>query len=176
MSLAYNLLAAERALAHVRRMVKFGAANQADNPLQAKALRALLDARADLYVDAATFNKPLTTSAIALAAKSYGAGNCGNQACVALKFLTQMGAYPLDMMFDPNNDHNFVVIGRVAGSNAQDATTWGPEAVVCDPWSGIFGRPNSAAVAAMLQDFDDYDSQFRVNRPATVSASKESPL
>ncbi len=175
MSVLMNKLAAERALVYVRRMVPLGAANQADNPLQAKAVRALLDSRADLYVEAAIFGG-LTTRSVALAAKVYGAGNCANQAAVALKFLEKMGIYPLDMMFDDHNDHNFVVIGRAAGSDATDCNSWGAEAIVCDPWSGVSGRPNIGAVRDMLDDFDHYDSQFRVTRPATVSATRESPF
>jgi hypothetical protein len=171
-----NEFAAEKALKHVRKMVPLGADNRADNPLQAKAARALLDSRADLIVDAVIFNKGMTSGAVALAAKSYGAGNCGNQAAVALKFLEQMGIYPLDMMFDDRNDHNFVVIGRRAGSDPTDCRTWGPAAVVCDPWSNIFGRPNKEAVADMLDTYSHYDSQFRVTRPAHKSATKESPF
>jgi hypothetical protein len=176
MSRLLNEFAAEKAIAYVRRMVPLGAANRADNPLQAKAAEALMKSRIDLVVETAIAGTVMTTGAVAKAAKAYGAGNCGNQAAVALKFLESMNVYPLDMMMDPVNDHNFVVIGRRAGSNSQDCRTWGPEAVICDPWSGVFGIPTKDGVDDMLNEFDHYRSQFRVNRPAGKTASQESPL
>jgi hypothetical protein len=40
------------------------------------------------------------------------------------------------MMYS-SGDHAFVVIGRAASSKAADYKTWGPDAVVCDPWGGV---------------------------------------
>ncbi|WP_157061459.1 hypothetical protein [Legionella cincinnatiensis] len=32
-------------------------------------------------------------------------------------------------------DHAFVVLDRAAFSKIQDMSTWGPDAVICDPWA-----------------------------------------
>ncbi|HGK6652029.1 TPA: hypothetical protein ACJ5DZ_003124, partial [Legionella pneumophila] len=32
-------------------------------------------------------------------------------------------------------EHCLIVIGRVSGSDPNDISTWGEEAVICDPWA-----------------------------------------
>jgi hypothetical protein len=73
----------------------------------------------------------------AAAAQQSHCGNCGEQTAVAFTFLERDRILrPLDFMyFKPPFDHNYVVIGRIAGSNDSDVSTWGKNAVVCDPWS-----------------------------------------
>jgi hypothetical protein len=82
-------------------------------------------------------------------------GNCTEQSAVALWFLKVLHVRPLDLMelnsYNANVDHAFVVIGRIAaphevddpfakecrlidGSIDKDTSTWGRDAVVCDPW------------------------------------------
>ncbi len=61
-----------------------------------------------------------------------GCGNCDEQASLAFVFLRDRGNRPLDFM--TVGDHAFVVLGRETGSDHTDYATWGPEAVVCDPW------------------------------------------
>lgn len=81
--------------------------------------------------------------ACAWAAKQEGAGNCGELAAIAFIYLEDNGVKPLDyMVFDnePAYDHVWVVIGRVNGSNPLKVSTWGPDAVWCDPWQMREGR------------------------------------
>jgi hypothetical protein len=177
MSLYFNEMAARRAVEHVKRLVPLGAANKVDNPSQDEAAAALTISRTDRVVENAFLKRSYSTSTqVALAAKISGAGNCGDQAAVAMRFLENMNTYPLDMMADRLNDHAFIVIGRLPGSDSEDAATWGPEAVVCDPWSGISGPVNHAAVAAMLAEYHYYESQFYVPRPPDKSGVRESPF
>lgn len=66
-------------------------------------------------------------------------GNCGECASVAFMFLAQIQRYrPLAWMgfLDPG-DHAWVVLGRARNSVSADYRTWGPTAVVCDPWGGM---------------------------------------
>lgn len=42
----------------------------------------------------------------------------------------------IECAFLENGDHAFLVIGRDHNSNPYDYTTWGDDAVLCDPWSG----------------------------------------
>jgi hypothetical protein len=88
--------------------------------------------------------------------EKYGVGNCESQASVAFEYLKRMGIKPLDIVFyapfdkfakmpvkplgkaDPEMvrpDHVFVVIGRPKESDVTTYTTWGNDAVVCDPWA-----------------------------------------
>lgn len=62
----------------------------------------------------------------------FGCGNCDEHASLAFTFLERVGIRPIDYMVLPN--HAFVVIGRPASSDPTDYTTWGNEAVICDPW------------------------------------------
>ena len=66
-----------------------------------------------------------------------GCGNCGPHAAVAFQYLKRQGVSPIDYMMYASGDHCFVVIGRAASSKAADYKTWGPDAVVCDPWGGV---------------------------------------
>jgi hypothetical protein len=74
---------------------------------------------------------------LAQLAQEKGCGNCQEKASVALMWLKGEGVRPLDLMelvTHHNIDHVFVVIGRRRGSDADNPWTWGPDAVVCDPW------------------------------------------
>lgn len=65
-------------------------------------------------------------------------GNCGEHAAVAFMQCIESKVEPIDYMecAGPGDDHAFLVIGRRENSNPAryDAATWGPDAVVCDPW------------------------------------------
>ena len=88
--------------------------------------------------------------------RQYKVGNCEYQASLAFEYLKEIGAKPLDIVFFApfeNNDrkpvktlgkaatenvrpdHVFVVIGRPNGTDATTYTTWGNDAVICDPWA-----------------------------------------
>jgi hypothetical protein len=67
-------------------------------------------------------------------------GNCGEQSCVAFKYLIARGATNVAVVDWKSANHTFVVVGMEAyvpetsqGSN-NVAPDWGPDAVVCDPW------------------------------------------
>lgn len=61
------------------------------------------------------------------------AGNCEEQACVALMYLYDHQVRPLDWMHLTNGKHAFVLIGRKDGAGT-DPATWGESVVVCDAW------------------------------------------
>src|SRR5688572_12556037 len=71
---------------------------------------------------------------VASVAEHVGCGNCGENAAIAFIYLLDRSVRPLDLMSGGPVDHAFVVLGRPAQSTASDPTTWGKEAVVCDPW------------------------------------------
>jgi hypothetical protein len=62
-------------------------------------------------------------------------GNCGEQSAIAFVFLRDCGVRPLDRVGRKLIDHAFVVIGRASASSLDDVRTWGPAAVICDPWA-----------------------------------------
>jgi hypothetical protein len=69
-----------------------------------------------------------------------GLGNCGEQSCVAFKYLITRGAPGLAIVNWEGGNHTFVVIGmdpnvpKVSTGTLTIAPVWGPDAVVCDPW------------------------------------------
>jgi hypothetical protein len=75
---------------------------------------------------------------LAAAAKKGHCGNCEEQTAVVMGFLGQHGKSPREQMVlwinNPALAHVFVVIGRRQGSQESDPTTWGPDAVIIDPW------------------------------------------
>ncbi|MEX2175484.1 MAG: hypothetical protein WD872_14065 [Pirellulaceae bacterium] len=98
----------------------------------------------------------------ALAVKG-GCGNCAEQDAMVIVVLEQLQVSRIDLMnLFPNHqvDHTFVVIGRLPnatdpawaaapksnknGSTDSDPSTWGPDAVVCDPWHD-YGKAYPAA-------------------------------
>lgn len=72
----------------------------------------------------------------ACSAICHRAGNCGEQAAIAFMFLYDRGVRPIDYMSRVNANHAFVVIGRKLPSKASAPSTWGKDAVICDPWAG----------------------------------------
>lgn len=66
----------------------------------------------------------------------YSIGNCMEMAAAAFVYLLE--AYPdvkVDIYHIVGGDHCFLVIGRDVNSNPTDPKTWGPHALICDPWS-----------------------------------------
>jgi len=64
-------------------------------------------------------------------------GNCQEQTAVVFSFLVKSGQRQIDQMVlygDSQFAHTFVVLGRRTGSRDWDLSTWGPDAVVIDPW------------------------------------------
>jgi hypothetical protein len=80
---------------------------------------------------------------VAAAAEKAKCGNCAEQCTVALEYLLEYSLDSLDFMgFDPRYfDHQFVVIGRSKDSVVNQIFTWGPNAVICNPWQPLFPVP-----------------------------------
>ena len=84
------------------------------------------------------------------ALKKYGFGNCGEQAQAAFVFLKKLGCCSIDFCITTKGSHNLIVIGREKISNPDDISTWGKNAVVCDPW---------AEKAYLLSEFEEMQQQ-----------------
>jgi len=70
--------------------------------------------------------------------EGYGVGNCEEMSSVGLKYARdQFGPeFPIERFAISRGDHIFLVIGRSAMSAESDYKNWGPDAVICDPWTG----------------------------------------
>ena len=66
------------------------------------------------------------------------AGNCQEQAEIALLHMYDAGIRPLDLMFFSavGYDHVWVGVGLHAGWESGNLRSWGADAVWCDPWQG----------------------------------------
>jgi hypothetical protein len=106
---------------------------------------------------------------IAWAAKQAGAGNCMEQAAIAFLYLEEQGVGPLDYMrfSAPAYDHAWMVIGRVDGSNTFDLSSWGEDAVWCDPWQLREGRVYSIQ-DLILSKATNLDSNFKLDSAKLV--------
>lgn len=69
-------------------------------------------------------------------ARTFESGNCGERAAYAAIRAAERGAHPVEIFSMQRADHGFCVVGRAPGSRCDSAETWGPDAVVIDPWAG----------------------------------------
>jgi len=130
---------------------------------------------------------------LARAAERTGIGSAAEQAVVAFCYLMRLGLRPLDYMHGPGREHAFVVVGRIppvgdgerghvedeGGEGVLVTTkepmveilpeTWGPDAVVCDPWRGITCRQNEIVNTEYYYDYYPAESQLHVP-PTAVAA------
>ncbi|VTU39035.1 hypothetical protein [Variovorax sp. PBL-E5] len=69
--------------------------------------------------------------------KKWGYGHCEEQASAAWRFLRECDPHGslVEVFRFEGGDHMLVVIGRERDSDLEDMSTWGPDAVVCDPWA-----------------------------------------
>jgi hypothetical protein len=130
---------------------------------------------------------------LAREAEANGMGTPAEQAVVAFAYLMRLGLRPLDYMHNPGREHAFVVVGRT--SPVQDGErghveddggegvlltvkeqvheitpeTWGPDAVVCDPWNGVAYRKLELINTEYYYDYYPSESQLNVP-PAAVAA------
>src|SRR3984893_19367802 len=145
-----NMKAAENAVSYVKTILPLGASNAAEDVLVSGggSSACMLSLRAS-YSDEVKYG-PQTDQwieQVAGAAEYAGCGNCAEQCAVAIEVLllptTRIDA--LDFMgFDPSFfDHQFLVIGREKNSTVNKISTWGLNAVICDPWYPLFPDPQS---------------------------------
>jgi len=106
-------------------------------------------------------------------AEFYHIGNCWEQAAVAMIYLRDRGTTPMDFMYftTPGYDHAFLIIGRAQFSNLSTLSTWGPDAVWCDPWQCRTGRAFAIAdlVAGRVRNLD---AVYKLNTAELIGAGK----
>jgi hypothetical protein len=134
------LVAARDVLTKVRGMLDIGASNQqGSGPAQRDCVgRARKFTAPHLQFKGSFFWSVGDIREIADRATMSRCGNCGENAAIAFIQCVDGKIEPLDYMecAGPDDDHAFLVIGRREGSDPSryNATSWGPDAVVCDPW------------------------------------------
>lgn len=145
--LSLNLQTAQAAVDYVRRRLPRGAGNVAEDVLSSggASARCVTLLRAS-YPDSITFGDQSDSwvKNVADAAAAAGCGNCAEQCAVAIVFLWEYAFDSVDLMaFDPQFfDHQFVAIGRAKGSVVNRIATWGPDAVICNPWQPLVSAAN----------------------------------
>ncbi len=121
---------------------------------------------------------------LARIAEQSGAGVSGEQAAVAFAYLLQRGVRPLHYMHMAGREQAFVVIGRrrPAGPVQQDEQaddqhggvlvtpaepqsetgpeSWGADAAVCDPWSGVAYRQPELINSEYYYDYFPAEAQL----------------
>ncbi len=71
----------------------------------------------------------------ALLGRKFSWGNCETKSALGFIYLAQKNVTPIEMM-SVGDDHVLIVLGRKQSGKIPDISTWGEEAVVCDPWAG----------------------------------------
>lgn len=160
MSLRSNLVHAGKAVASVNGFLHLGSSTRqsflgrARNPTTQMCIVSQREmqrycAQSQLMFQPGSARNSVEIECAARMAKVYGCGNCGDMAALAYTLLQQWGVKPLDLMKCTNMDHMFVVIGMRDGADPTDYRSWGPEAVVCDPWApGVLGGQKGRHYAA----------------------------
>jgi hypothetical protein len=144
------------------------------------------------WMDTCLQQKPAAIDKLAELAAGKKCGNCTEQDAEAIQYLRDtLKVRPLDLMnLKPYSgvDHTFVVIGRrrpqytvhdpdwfpqpqchLLGSLDKDPSTWGPEAVVCDPWhDGGKAYPATEIHAKMFRGYTGAGSATRAVTPSGV--------
>ncbi|KPF68590.1 hypothetical protein IP88_11745 [alpha proteobacterium AAP81b] len=152
MTFETNLAAAAQAIATVRQLCSFGAANKAGDVerggtwhgvSKTKLLNALL-VHVFEKLDADLKPRAEAIPIDAALGVKFRTGTCETQASLAFELLRKLATpRPLDFMTIPSR-HAFLVIGRTDGSTRwQD---WGADAVVCDPWLNECPSVNSGGL------------------------------
>lgn len=172
-------IVAAKAVEYVQSKLTVGASN-IDNP-HALAQARVVEARnftvggtSELFGKAKLFQ--IASSAV----KSH-AGNCGEQAAVAFKYLYDLGIFPLDYVSSTREDHAWLVIGRPSGTDIKRPEHWGDDWVVCDPWNVAQGQPGVVSDADEYEDiYDAYYVALQVRSTSSavggVAKSAESPF
>jgi hypothetical protein len=97
---------------------------------------------------------------MAFEARSMGAGNCGEQAALAFKYLEERGIRPLDYVaIRTHGDHAFVVLGSTVPIQPNNFADWSVEGVVCDAWGKWVAIAGKLAVKYPRSTFQ---SQFHL--------------
>jgi hypothetical protein len=66
----------------------------------------------------------------------YSLGNCNELAVQALDYILRHAPdISAEVYKIEGGDHAFLVLNRDPSSAAEDPNTWGPNAVICDPWT-----------------------------------------
>jgi hypothetical protein len=160
MTLQNNLMAAYRAFEYTKRVMRIGAPNKTEDEgkfpesewdwstLGKLTPEQLLGRQRKTWkdeIDPAFYGSNLPQLAMAEMVEVSGMGNCGEQSCVAFKFLARdrSGASAFCIADLVGLNHQFVVIGatgaQVAGKWKKDANPkWPLETVICDPWYGAY--------------------------------------
>ena len=137
--LKFNELNAAAAVSYVQSKMTVGAANKGEDILLTLggSLSCVADEREYAKQqgwDSLPIEERLRN--VAALAEEKGCGNCGEQSAMAFVYLLDRHILPLDWMGLESGKHNYVVVGRTRHGEPGDPNTWGPEAVVCDPWKG----------------------------------------
>lgn len=159
---AANLAAAQDAIAYVCTKMSLGADNKASGKVRALVSNRVVELNECVsnvknpLLDISVADDPILPSNF-IKAETAGCGNCGEQAAVALVYLfNKKYIRVVDFMRRTDIDHDFVVIGRQAGSDISNYTTWGAKCVVCDPWD------EKAFAAADIAKYAIKPSRFAV--------------
>ncbi|KTD44492.1 hypothetical protein [Legionella quateirensis] len=92
-----------------------------------------------------------------LALKKYGYGHCGELAQAVFIHLIDNGIAPVDMCYTTVGRHALLVLGRTSDSDPTDISTWGDEALICDPWANMIYPVSQFRAKQALNQYNHYN-------------------
>ncbi len=107
-------------------------------------------------------------------AKENGVGNCGDKASLAAVMMADRGLGPVEIFCLSAGDHGFCVVGRAPGSDLHDPKTWGPDAVIVDPWSNET-YPATEAGPGHMRGLIPAGSEARFDRQMLIAGTDPNP-
>ncbi|WP_203108388.1 hypothetical protein [Legionella bononiensis] len=95
-----------------------------------------------------------------LALKKYGYGHCGELAQAVFIHLIDKGIAPVDMCYTTVGRHALLVLGRKSDSDPADISTWGDEALICDPWANMIYPVSQFRAKQTLNQYNHYNPEI----------------
>lgn len=137
---------AEKALLHARKYILAGSTHPDNNDCDLNMRRQLYSAvqaiRSECVRDINIISADKGREALKLFKKSielckkFSIGNCFEFSLMALEYVLHSSPDTYAEVYKiKGGDHIFLVIGRSRDSDPADPSTWGADAIICDPWS-----------------------------------------
>lgn len=114
----------------------------------------------------------------------FGAGNCGEMVALTYRYLKTHLATPLDVMYMPDlgahynhDNHIFIVVygdSLPTLGHFTPPNTWGPRAIICDPWIRYCGPAAAVGAPAVFTTQASYSAfRLELTGPGRVGRSFE---
>ena len=155
--LHFNLSLAQETINHTQDVIRFSS-NHPRNPHFTYNTADSFEAK-DAILCITRENRVLGIDSWVKLSEKYNVGNCEEMILVGHKYAQKKTPTPSIEIFKiEGGDHGFLVFDRNPNSSPSDYKNWGPNAVICDPWSGAY-----YPASQLEKHLKDFITKFFVN-------------